>query len=250
VRVPRPSLRASFIAVAVVLVGLHLVSVTLAALPPNRYSDAARPQTAYLDPYFTQNWRLFAPSPVAEDHTVRFQGAYLDADGTPATTDWIDWTEVELDLVRHRLVGGRAGYVTTKLTTPLRARAAALTPEQREVASRTSAEAPLPFAELAVELEDAGGAARAAAVFLRYEQAAARLATDVLGARWPDVELTAVRYAIGRHRVVPFAARGGSAEQRAADRPAATEQVGGWRRPLPGGADERAAVRDFLRRHG
>ena len=67
---PRPSLRSTFIAVAVALVGLHLVSVTLEALPPNRYSEAVQDRTAYVDPYFTQNWRLFAPNPISEDRSL------------------------------------------------------------------------------------------------------------------------------------------------------------------------------------
>lgn len=250
VRVSRPSLRSSFIAVAVVLVGLHLVSVTLAALPPNRYSDAARGQIAYLDPYFTQNWRLFAPNPIAEDRNLLVQGAYLRADGTPAQTEWVDWTQVELDLVRHRLVGGRAGYVTSKLVTPLRARTAALTDAQRVVVMRSSQDAPESFTELAAGLADADTPPLAAAAFLRYERAATRLATDVLQARFPDLELSAVRYSVRRHAVVPYAARGGSAAERRAQRPAATDEAGGWRRPSPGSPAEQASVRDFDRRHG
>lgn len=235
---------------AVALVGLHLVSVTLAALPPNRYSDAARGQTAYLDPFFTQNWRLFAPNPISEDRNLLFQGAYVRADGTSATTGWLDWTEVELDLVHHRLVGGRAGYVTNKLVTPLRARTAALSEAQRVVVVGTSQDDPASFTELARGLAAAGTPAPAAAAFLRYERAATRLATDALEARWPGLDLTAVRYTVRRHAVVPFAARGGSAAERAANRPAAIDEVGGWRRPAPGSDAERASVRDFLRRHG
>lgn len=249
-RVSRPSLRSAFVAVAVALVGLHLVSVTLAALPPNRVSDAAREQTAYLDPYFTQNWRLFAPTPISEDRTVLFQGAYVRADGSSATTGWLDWTTVELDLVRHRLVGGRAGYVTNKLVTPLRSRTAALTEAQRVVTIGTSQDDPSSFAELASGLEEAGTPARTAAAFLRYDRAAIRLATDVLEGRWPGVRFTAVRYSVRRHAVVPFAARGGSDAERGASRPAAVDEVGGWRRPTPGSDAERASVRDFLRRHG
>lgn len=249
-RVTRPSLRSCFIAVAVAIFGLHLVSVTLAALPPNRYSDAVRDQTAYLDPYFNQNWRLFAPNPIAEDRNLLFQGTYLDADGKPVTTSWVDWTDVELDLVRHRLVGGRAGYVTTKLVTPLQSRSAALSTAQRSAVTGSSQTDPPTFAELAAELEAASTAPATAAGFLRYERAATRLATDVLEARWPDLELTAVRYAIRDHEVVPFAARGGSAADREAARPAPTEVRGGWRRPSPGSAAERASVRDFERRHG
>lgn len=235
---------------AVALVGLHLVSVTLAALPPNRYSDAAREQTAYLDPYFTQNWRLFAPSPISEDRNLLFQGAYVRADGSSATTEWVDWTEVELDLVRHRLVGGRAGYVTNKLVTPLRGRTAALTDAQRVVVIGTAQDAPASFRELADGLEAAETPTPTSAGFLRYERAATRLATDVLEARYPGLELTAVRYSIRRHAVVPFAARGGSEAEREANRPAAVDEVGGWRPPTPGSTAERASVADFLRRHG
>jgi hypothetical protein len=250
VRVSRPSVRSCFIAVAVAIVGIHLISVTLAALPPNRYSDAARDQTAYLDPYFTQNWRLFAPNPIAEDRNLLFQGAYVRADGTPATTEWIDWTEVELDLIRHRLIGGRAGYVTSKLVTPLQARSAALNSAQRLVATGTQHHAPATFKVLAAELEAASTSPTVAAGFLRYERAATRLATAALEARWPDLDLTAVRYSIRVQAVVPYAVRAGSTAEREAARPPATEQIGGWRVPTRGGAAERSAIGDFEEKHG
>jgi hypothetical protein len=248
--VPRPSLRSSFIAVAVALVALHLVSVTLAALPPNRYSAAAQGRTAYLDPYFGQDWRLFAPRPIAEDRTLAFQGAYVGDDGTIVETGWVDWTRVELDLVRHRLVGGRAGYVTTKLVAPLSVRTEALTDAQRAVATAASSLAPPTFAALEDDLRAAGAPPVVVQGFLRYERATTRLASDVLAARRPEREIVAVRYAVRRQPVVPFAARGGSAAERAAARPPETQEVGGWRRPSPGPAAERAAVRAFGRAHG
>lgn len=245
----RPTLRSSFLAVVVAIVAVHLVAVTLAALPPNRYSEAARGQTAYLDPYFTQNWRLFAPNPISEDRNLLFQGAYLDADGEPARTAWVDWTAVELDLVRHRLVGGRAGYVTNKLVSPLRSRATALDESQRLVVTGAPQADPPTWRALTRDLEAAGTSRDSALGFVRYEQAATRLGTDVLASRYPELRLTAVRYAVRRHAVVPYAARGGSADERAAARPAATNDIGGWRRTTPGSAAERAAVRDFDRAH-
>ena len=245
----RPDLRSTFIAVAVALVGLHLVSVTLEALPPNRYSEALQDRTAYVDPYFTQNWRLFAPNPIAEDRNLLFQGAYRAADGSVVETEWVDWTTVELDLVRHRLVGGRAGYVTTKLVTPLRARTAALSDAQREIALAASPADPPSFAALGAELTAAGTPRVVTDLFVRYEQVTTRLASDVLTARWPGRELVAVRYAVRRHGVVPFAARGGSAAERVASRPTPVEETGGWRRPATGPASERAVVRQFSRDH-
>ncbi len=233
----------------VAIVGLHLVAVTLAALPPNRYSDAARGHTTYLDPYFTQNWRLFAPNPISEDRSLLFQAAYTAADGTPARTEWVDWTAVELDLVRHRLIGGRAGYVTNKLVSPLQSRAAALDDSQKAVVTGAPQADPPTWTALSDELESAGAPLTARLGFLRYERAATQLATDVLQARHPDLRLTAVRYAIRQQAVVPYSARGGTAAERRAARPAAVRDVGGWRRPTPGSAAERASVRDFDRSH-
>jgi hypothetical protein len=249
VRVPRPTLRSCFIAVAVAIVGLHVAAVTLAALPPNRYSDAARDQTTYLDPYFTQNWRLFAPNPISEDRSLLFQGAYTDADGQPTRTAWVDWTAVELDLVRHRLIGGRAGYVTNKLVSPLRSRAVALGQAQRLVVTGAPQADPPSWTALSDQLAAAGVPQRSVVGLLRYERAATQLGTDVLIARFPDLDLTAVRYSVRRHEVVPYAARGGSDAEREANRPTPTEDVGGWRRPTPGSAAERRSVADFDRKH-
>ena len=246
---PRPSLRTCFIAVAVAIVGLHLASVTLAALPPNRYSDATRDQTAYLNPYFAQNWRLFAPNPISEDRSLLFQAAYIDEDGSPARTAWVDWTAVELDLVHHRLIGGRAGYVTNKLVTPLRSRLAALDEKQRLVVTSAPQADPPTWDELTSDLEDAATARVPLVGFVRYERVATQLGTDVLEARYPDLDLTAVRYSIRRQAVVPYAARGGSESEREAKRAAPSEEVGGWRVPTPGSGAERDAVRAFDRRH-
>ncbi|MCL3818210.1 DUF5819 family protein [Aeromicrobium wangtongii] len=246
---PRPTLRSCFIAVAVAIVGLHLAAVTLAALPPNRYSDAARGQTEYLNPYFTQNWRLFAPSPIAEDRSLRFQGAYLDADGRPARTPWVDWTSVELDLVRHRVVGGRAGYVTNKLVPSLRSRTSAMATGQQLVVTGAPQADPPSWEALTRALRSAGTPAASLRGFLRYERSATQLGTDVLQSRFPQLDLTAVRYSVRRQGVVPYAARGGSQAERDAARPVSTDDVGGWRRPTLGSSAERAAVRDFDRRH-
>lgn len=246
---PRVTLRTLFVTVVVTIATVQLVAVTLAALPPNRYSDAAAPHTGYLSPYFTQNWRLFAPNPVSDDRSVRFQGSYVAPDGSTKQTDWVDWTDVELDLVHHRLVGGRAGYITNKLYGPLGVQYRALGTASRAVIDTTTQEDPLGWAALATSLRDAGARPAATSGFLRYERATARLASDVLGERWPDLELTAVRYSLRSQAVVPYAARSGSDTERAAARPAPTERISGWRVPDAGDAAERRSVADFDRRH-
>lgn len=248
-RVPKVTLRLLFVGVASLVAAGQLVAVTFAAIPPNRYSNALAPHTSYLNPYFTQNWRLFAPNPVAEDRSVLFQGSYTAANGATKHTAWIDWTAVELDLIHHRLVGGRAGYVTNKLFSPLGVRLAALTSQQREAALGTDETKPPTWLQLQTLMLGATDTPATVNLYLRYERATARLATDVLEARWPGRTFTAVRYMVRQQGVVPYDARHGSAKKREAARPAPVQQVSGWRTPTPGESDERKAVADFYRRH-
>ncbi len=244
-------LRVLFVAVLVLVVGAHLLLVTAAALPPNRYSEAVRPGTTYLSPFFTQNWRLFAPRPVSADRTLSFQGAYV-VDGELRTTEWVDWTDVELDLVRHQLVGGRAGYVTNKMYSPLSSRFGALSPEQQ-----ASVDVPEPgdaaaWPELERDVLDASvdvGEEADALRWLRYERAAVSLGTAVLGARFPDADVVALRYRTRSQNVTPYSARHGSAEEREAARPTARERMSGWRDPLKPDVAEQDAIDGFDRRH-
>lgn len=244
-------LKAAFVTFAVLVVVFHLVVVTLAALPPNRYSEAARPTTSYLAPFFTQNWRLFAPEPVSSDRSVRFQGAYR-VDGEVRTTEWVDWTDVELGVVRQRLIGGRAGYITNKMYTPLTSRFSALNPDQQEATLAEDPAQALSWTELERDVPAAAEAALGelnAARWIRYERSVTSLATAVLASRDPDVEIVAIRYSLRSQGVTPYEDRRGSATEREAARPEPNERISGWRDALPPDAAELDAVGGFDRRH-
>lgn len=245
--------RVAFLTVLCGLVAVHLIAVTFAAVPPNRYSAAVAPSTSYLGAYFAQNWRLFAPNPVAQDRVVKFQVSYRDDAGTLARTDWIDWTDIELDLVRHRIVGGRAGYTTNKMTSSLNSRYRPLTDAQQQVADSTPEDPPPAWDELSSSLIESGTdpdrESSALSAYLRYERAIVRLGSDIFAERLPDREIVAIRYAIETQAVTPYAARGGTEAEREAARPDPTQRVSGWRTPLVGSAAERAVVGDFDRRH-
>ncbi len=248
--VPRLTLKTTFVVAAALVALFQLAAVTLASLPPNRYSDAAAPHTTYLSPMFTQNWRLFAPNPIAEDRRILFQGSYRAADGTQKQTEWVDWTDVELDLIHHRLIGGRAGYVTNKLFSPLGARYGKLLDAQRHVAVTTEEKDPPSWSELSKSLLAAGPSRPdSTEVYLRYERATIRLATEVLQARWPERTFVAVRYSLNRQRVTPYDARHGSKEEREAARAREIQRLGGWRMPEVGSAAEERVIADFYRRH-
>jgi hypothetical protein len=246
-----PRLRVLLVAAVVVVGAGHLLAVTLAALPPNTYSDAARPATSYLGAYFAQNWRLFAPNPVSADRVVRFQGAY-EQDGRVVVTDWLDWTDVELDLVRHRVVGGRAGYVTNKLYGPLGSRYGTLDIDQRQVADVSDPQEAPTWADLRRDLRAGSDDAlddQQVELYLDYDTATTRLATEALEARWPRRTMVAVRYAARSQAVTPWEARHDDAAARERARPTPNQRINGWRTPLRGDAAEQAAVADFWRRH-
>lgn len=246
-RVPRVSLRTAFVVVVSLVAVVHLLAVTVAAMPTNRWSEAARPVTEYLDPYFTQNWRLFAPNPISSDRTVQFQAEYV-REGTTVESAWVDWTDVELDLVRHQLVGGRAGYVTNKMFTPLSSRYAALTTAQKAVADDDAAAAE-GLDALGSALRQEAGSLRAVELYLRYERAVTGLASDVMVARLPGSAVTSVRYRLVSRAVVPFSARTADEEAREAARPAPSTRTSAWRPFDAGGDAERESVAGFDARH-
>jgi uncharacterized protein DUF5819 len=246
---PDSEQRSVFAAVVATIAGLHMLAVTLAAIPTNSVSDAVDPQLDYLSPFFAQSWRLFAPNPIAKDKSLLVQAAYVDRAGNLHTTPWIDWTTVELDVIRHRLVGGRAGYITTKFFDPLDEEFQEMASAQRALSQRSSSLAPPSWSELRTLLARVGPIPDLDD-YLRFDRAAAQLATDVVDERWPDRDVTAVRYALREQGVVPFDARHGTSAEREAARPAPTMRMGGWRAPTYGPAAEGDGVAAFDRRHG
>lgn len=237
------------LAIAVVAT-LHMIATTVAALPTNAFSAAVRPATSYVNPYFSQNWRLFAPEPISSDRTFWVRGEFVDDDGAARETDWFDWSDVELDLIRQQLVGGRAGYITSKLIGPLGSTYGDLTEEQRELAADDDrAAAPTTDTVLRSALIDADGSEREVELFLQYEEAAVRLTTAALAAVHPEREFTAVQYRIGRQPVVPYDERALPDAEREAARPEITFRESGWRAPIEASAAEQRTFDRFLRRH-
>lgn len=241
--------RSAFAAVASTLVGLHMLAVTLAAVPTNDLSDAVEPQLAYLSPFFGQSWRLFAPNPVDKDKSLLVQGAYVDENGNLETTPWVSWTTVEQDVIEHRLIGGRAGYITTKFYGALDEEFQEMAPAQRVAAERSSPVAPPSWSQLRDYLARIGPDDDDLEHYLDYDRAAIRLATNVVDAG-ATLDLTAVRYALREQGVVPYEYRHGSKAERKAARPAPTGRISGWRIPTYGSAAESRGVAQFFRRHG
>ncbi len=87
--IPRTLLAAPLLLGALVL---HFVAVAMYVGPPNPASTAARPWVdAYIHPYFTQRWQLFAPEPAGRNQVMHIR-CTLDSGAGPQLTPWIDIT--------------------------------------------------------------------------------------------------------------------------------------------------------------
>lgn len=93
------------------LLGVHMLMSALSQAPLSpaklRYYDTV---AGYLDPYFTQNWMLFAPDPLMDDRGILARARC--ADGT--TTEFYDVTTPFVEQVRDsRFFPSRMSRVVT-----------------------------------------------------------------------------------------------------------------------------------------
>lgn len=189
-RVPKSMLAAPLL---LGLLVFHFIAVGLHVCPPNLVSVAARPWVdAYIHPYFTQRWELFAPDPGGINRAVHIRCHRVAADG-PVATDWIDVT-APLVAAHQRNRFGAAGRV-------LRAANPRLTIDQvleRRAVETMDGE----LAEQALEVLDE----RARRVFERGKAHAQRVASAECKRRFgSEIEQVEVRVVISR--VAPYGQR-------------------------------------------
>lgn len=215
--------------------------MTVAALPPQVASDDLRRPTSFLDPYFSQDWRLFAPNPIGADRSFLVQGSFRTEAGAEESA-WLDVTDAELGLVRRQLLGGRAGYGSLKMVLGLDSWWSALGTAAREsIEGLGSADEPAARDAVRHALADDDTPPGTVEGYLDYDESALRLASDVLRAERPDDELVGVRYRVRLHPVGPWSARD-------AQRPEPTDRTVGWTVPAAPEADRSDAVADFWER--
>lgn len=81
--------RRAALLVGVALLGLHFLATAFSQMPLTpmkfRYYHYA---ASYLEPYFAQNWMLFAPDPLSDNRGILARAACLDG----STTDFYDVT--------------------------------------------------------------------------------------------------------------------------------------------------------------
>ncbi len=81
----------SFVLVGALFV-FHFLVIAVELMPDNPIGHQYKYQVAgYLEPFFTQNWNLFAPNPINSNVTLRYRFEMFDS-GQKKTTSWLDAT--------------------------------------------------------------------------------------------------------------------------------------------------------------
>ncbi|GAP50394.1 DUF5819 family protein [Streptomyces azureus] len=83
---------------------VHVLMVFLHVAPANSVSKRYSPQiTAWVYPYFEQNWRLFAPDPDSVNRQILVRTAHTRSDGSAQVSSWFDLTAVDSSAVEHHV---------------------------------------------------------------------------------------------------------------------------------------------------
>ena len=93
-----PVIAKIFASVVMLGIAIHTVLVATWVAPSNQISQAIGHDrlTNYIQPFFTQNWSIFAPNPWSTDVIFEVRAAVTDPQtGEVATTDWANLTAGE-----------------------------------------------------------------------------------------------------------------------------------------------------------
>lgn len=90
------------VALCVTVAVVHVLMAFLYVAPANTISTQYSQQiNAWVDPYFDQNWRLFAPDPQSAEQQISARTAKAGPHGGLQVGGWVDLSAVDEAAVRH-----------------------------------------------------------------------------------------------------------------------------------------------------
>ncbi|MGM1017055.1 MAG: DUF5819 family protein [Actinomycetota bacterium] len=230
--------------IALLLAGVHILLTAIFNVP---YSDVkydvlpGRAADAYIRPYFTQDYRIFAPNPASSDRNLWVR-AWVETDaGERVETDWIDVTAIELAEPYRRVLRKQLTVIGAERLTGAYND---LTDTQREIAEQNFLGTGdlNPLNDALLEADDSNGAEVRA--FIRATNYTTSYATQVAYALWgDDGEILAVQTRSVYSPVIRWEDR----DDPNAVRPDSTYTALGWRPPMEWSQQDREAfARTFL----
>jgi hypothetical protein len=185
----------------------------------------------YMLPMFGQSWSVFAPEPVNGDNRM-FVRAVVKKDGKEITKDWIPVTDIETQMMTHKLFPARAANQSIDLASDYRSAYQKLDEAQQRIAGLNyykdnwtdrlseTLRAPVDAKGKAVTTDKAGMVPG----YVDADFRSVRYATQVARAVWGR-DVVRVQYRMERQNVIPFADR----NDPEAKRPSVQYTPTGWR---------------------
>lgn len=101
---PRPlrAVTGAAVALCLVVTAAHLLMVCLYVAPVNPISQRySRQIDDWIDPFFDQNWQLFAPDPQSANWQISARTMSDGPDGRPEVSSWFDLSALDDAAVNH-----------------------------------------------------------------------------------------------------------------------------------------------------
>ncbi|MGO3151277.1 MAG: DUF5819 family protein [Galactobacter sp.] len=185
----------------------------------------------YMLPVFGQSWSVFAPEPINGDNRMFVRAVVKEGD-EEVTKDWIPVTDIETQMMTHKLFPARAAGQSISLASDYRSAYQKLDKEQQRIAglnyykddwsNRLSSTLKEPVDKDAkkVTTDKAGMVPE----YVEADFRAVRYSTQVARAVWGK-DVVRVQYRMERQNVIPFAQRNDAD----AKRPEVQYTPTGWR---------------------
>lgn len=222
----KPSMVLRIVTVAAVLfTAWHVFASFLWIAPASPLRDVVPGNTLskYMLPMFGQSWSVFAPEPINGDNRMLVR-AVLSEDGKEHTTEWLNVTDVESQLLTRQLFPARAGNHSIDLASSYRSAYAKLSAEQKETVNLGFFEGDNWASRVTQALYDQGDNHSAINGYINAEFRAVRYSTQVARAIWGE-NVIRVQFQMERQNVIPFKERNNPEAQR----PATEQTPSGWR---------------------
>jgi len=194
----------------------------IAPVSPLRNVVPGKLLSQYMIPFLGQSWSVFAPEPINGDNRMKVRAVLKDG-SAERTTEWLNVTDVETQLMTHKLFPARAGNQSIDLASDYRGAYAKLNDKQKAAVNLNFFQGDW-AGRVQGTLTRLGDNTADIGKYIDVEFRADRYATQVAKAVWGE-NVERVQFQMERQNVIPFDER----HNPDAKRPAVQLTPSGWR---------------------
>lgn len=215
-----------FAGLSLLVIAAFIAGATVLVIPGTAAESAL---ASVVSPYFSQRWRLFAPSILKVNMTLSVQAAWKDESGKFVTSDWVNVTEMEYAGMTGDIAPSKIQQQTWQATNNYIGRYGALTSTQQERVRNTFISyddghyASIPGSALVTEMTKKTKNTSAVVRFLRYDNLLKRYAA-AFATEWFGRDIDRFRWRVERRQANDFEHRLSDVQQYQLD-----PIVFGWR---------------------